>query len=155
MVCSQSQEKFLTSQQTPDISEVCIFSSSHFLITFSLKHQYFQHHRYARPVNTVLARLMLKYSYVVTVQREKKKSYGNHADCNPDSHVSWRSSHLAPQQEMGILSQRRTRIDPKTTKRVKMTTLIIVLIIVAAVTVFSVQNAIPVAISLLMPWPRV
>jgi len=37
----------------------------------------------------------------------------------------------------------------KTTKRVKMTTLIIVLIIVAVVTVFSVQNAIPVAISFL------
>ncbi|RJP50765.1 MAG: LapA family protein [Anaerolineaceae bacterium] len=47
---------------------------------------------------------------------------------------------------MGTLSQRQTRIDPKTTKRVKMSTLIIVLIIVAVVTVFSVQNAIPVAI---------
>lgn len=147
VACSQSQEKFLICQQTPDISEVCIFSGSHFLMTSSLKHQYFQHHKDSRPVNTVLARLMLK---IVCSNRSKRKekSHGNHADYNPDSHVSWRFSPPAP-QEMGILSQRRTRIGPKTTKRVKMTTLIIVLIIVAAVTVFSVQNAIPVAISFL------
>ena len=42
----------------------------------------------------------------------KEKSHGNHTACHPDPNVDWRASHLAPQQEMGILSQRRTRIDP-------------------------------------------
>ena len=42
----------------------------------------------------------------------KEESHGNHTDCHLDPHVRWRSSHLAPQQELGILSQRRTRINP-------------------------------------------
>lgn len=45
-------------------------------------------------------------------QTRKEKSHGNHTDCHLDPDVGWRSSHLAPQQELGILSQRRTRIGP-------------------------------------------
>ena len=45
-------------------------------------------------------------------QTGKEKIHGNHTDCDPDPNVGWRYSHLAPQQKMGILSQRRTRIGP-------------------------------------------
>lgn len=45
-------------------------------------------------------------------QTRKEKGHGNHTDCHLDPHAGGRPSHLAPQQELGILSQRRARIDP-------------------------------------------
>jgi hypothetical protein len=47
-----------------------------------------------------------------TFLTRKEKCNGNYTDCHLDPHVGWRFPHLASQQELGILSQRRTRIGP-------------------------------------------
>ena len=43
---------------------------------------------------------------------KKEKSHGNNTACHLDPYAGWRSSHMASQQELGILSQRRTWIGP-------------------------------------------
>jgi uncharacterized protein YjbJ (UPF0337 family) len=42
----------------------------------------------------------------------KEERHGNNTDHHFDSRASRRTAHLASQQELGILSQRRNRIDP-------------------------------------------
>jgi len=48
----------------------------------------------------------------VSDESRKEKSHGNHTTCHLNPPAGWRSSQLATQQELGILSQRRTRINP-------------------------------------------
>ena len=47
-----------------------------------------------------------------TFQTRKEKSHGDHTGYHLDPYVGWRSSYMATQQELGVLSKRRTGIDP-------------------------------------------
>jgi hypothetical protein len=58
----------------------------------------------------ILAQLMLLQS-CNKLSKRKEKKHGNHPDCHPDPHGAWRSTKVAPQQGLGILSQRRPWID--------------------------------------------